>query len=192
MNLHEAVRKDDLVAVQSLLDSGANVNATDDVGMSALNFAAGRGNLAVAQVLLNAGSEVDPVAINGFTPLLGSATYGHAEMAKMLIDHGASLEAREFNGEETALHLAARKGHAKVVRILIEAGADVNAKDNMNATPLFGARHYGHHETAELIRRSGGIESRPPRSGCGGAVVAMLISFTLLMLLTWVLAASHL
>ena len=61
-----------------------------------------------------------------------------------------------YEDEGTPLHLAAFKGHKEIVEMLIAKGANVNAKDDDGITPLDGAMHQKHTETADLLRKHGG------------------------------------
>jgi len=45
-----------------------------------------------------------------------------------------------------------------VARLLIASGADVNAIDNQGRTPLWWAKHKGHKEIVELLRKHGAKE----------------------------------
>lgn len=57
-------------------------------------------------------------------------------MVKELIDAGMDVNARDFDREDTALHMAAAKGQKEVIEILVANGANVNAQNNRGQTPL--------------------------------------------------------
>src|SRR6202043_1558083 len=98
-------------------------NTTDAGGVSALEWAAGRGGLAAAQGLLAAHAAVDG-AYNPqkYTPLMRAANFGHAEVAAALITAGADVNARDVDGH-TALDFAAHRDNADVVALLTGRGA---------------------------------------------------------------------
>jgi ankyrin repeat protein len=82
--LHAAVagRKHELVKL--LLAQGANVNATQSGGWTALHGAAQNGDLAIVESLLEAGAHVHAQADNNQTALDLALTKGHADVAGLL------------------------------------------------------------------------------------------------------------
>jgi ankyrin repeat protein len=68
--VHAVLASDaDPAVVAALIERGADVDAADDSGWTALHFAARDHLSSVARVLLNAGAAPDPVATDGTTPL---------------------------------------------------------------------------------------------------------------------------
>ena len=63
----EAARRGDAAAVGSLLDRGADVDAAQGDGMTALHWAAERGHAEIAEVLLSASADVEAKTRIGFT-----------------------------------------------------------------------------------------------------------------------------
>jgi ankyrin repeat protein len=74
--------------VQALLDKGAEVNAKDKGGDTALMEAAFKGHLPVLQALLDKGAEVNAKTKGGVTAL-DLASKGHTEVANLLRRAGA-------------------------------------------------------------------------------------------------------
>ena len=72
-----------------LLEHGADVNAPDDKGMSALLAVAGRGNAAVAQVLLSKGAGTTLRDRDGKTAWHLAAERGDRKMMQLLEKSGA-------------------------------------------------------------------------------------------------------
>jgi len=109
-------------AVRELLEAGANLNARDMSGQTALIAAAGGGHTEVVQILLEAGTE--PVSINRGGAALVRASYnGHAETVRILLHAGADVNARDKHGR-TAFFLAQQGGHVQIVDLLIAVGAE--------------------------------------------------------------------
>jgi len=59
-----------------LLDSKADVNATDNKGYAALHYAVGVANQAIIQILMQAGADKEAKAENGDTPAAAAAKKG--------------------------------------------------------------------------------------------------------------------
>ena len=137
----DAAERGDVAAVKSLLKDGADVNAAQGDGMSALHWAAERGDAALAEVLIYAGANIQAqTRIGQYTPLHLAGKSGSADVAKALLKGGAAVNARSTNSGVTPLHMAAAAGNAATVNALIDAKADVNAKENeAGQTPLIFA-----------------------------------------------------
>ena len=68
-----------------LLQANANVHAVDNnIGRTALHFAAWNGRARVADVLLQANASTTAVDKNGRTPVQLAEQYGHGELAERL------------------------------------------------------------------------------------------------------------
>ena len=92
-NLIEASRRGDLREVKGLLAEGANVNAKDEFGMTALIRATGEGHREVVQILLDKEADVNAKDHYGFTALKNASHRGHREVVQALLDKGADVNA---------------------------------------------------------------------------------------------------
>ncbi len=110
-----AARKGDTAAVQSLLEAGADVNAKNKDGSTALMKAVRHTD--TIRALLAGGSDVDAKSNYGDTALLEAANIGHTDTVRALLQAGADVNAKDKDGY-TALTLAAWKGHTDVVKLL--------------------------------------------------------------------------
>jgi uncharacterized protein len=137
----DAAMRADTEAVRTLLKQGADVGAAQGDGMTALHWAAERGDAALADMLLYAGANVAAVTrVGQYTPLHLASKGGSVEVVRALLKAGASPAAKTTNTGVTALHLAAASGSAEVVKLLVERGADPNAKEaEWGQTPLMFA-----------------------------------------------------
>src|SRR5439155_10560676 len=137
-------------AVRSLLKDGADVNTAQADGMTALHWAAQKGDVELAKVLLYASANVRATTrIGGYTPLLVASRNGDAAMVDALLGGGADPNNATANGT-TALMLAAAAGRNDAVKVLLAKGANVNAKENVKGeTPLTFAAAYGR---ADVVR----------------------------------------
>ena len=104
--------------VRQLLRMGANVEARQKAGATALLVAALSGHAAVVRALLEVSDHEALQARDndGDTPLHVAAGQGHTEVVRALAAAKAALEARTETGL-TPLFLAASKGHAASVQV---------------------------------------------------------------------------
>ena len=137
----DAAGRGDTAAVRQLLKDGADVNGAQGDGMSALHWAAERGDVELADMLIFAGANIGAVTrIGQYTPLHLAAQAGNAAVAKSLLKAGADVNARTTNSGVTAAHLAASAGSAELIEVLADAKADLNAIENeAGQTPLIFA-----------------------------------------------------
>jgi len=109
-----AAKTGDLVAMQLLLDHGADPRAATKDGVTGLMAAAGLGwRYGQSQV-----PETDSL-----------------KAVQFCLEHGADVNAVNVTGE-TALHGAASHGANNIIRLLAERGAKLDIKDKRNRTPL--------------------------------------------------------
>ncbi len=155
--LAEAAKKGEEEEVKTLLEAGADVNAKNNAGGTALMQAAGsRRDNSTVRVLLDAGADVDAKANDGVSALM-VATNGHTDSVRALLDAGADVNAKANHGL-TALMGAAANGRTDSVRALLDAGADVNAKSDDGVTALMAAERNDHTDIVGLLRNAGAKE----------------------------------
>ena len=137
----DAARRGDLDAVRRLLREGADVNAPQGDGMTALHWAAERGDASLCEVLLYAGARVDAgTRIGHYTPLHLAARGAHEAVAALLLRAGSDPNAVTTNSGAAPLHLAAASGDPGVIATLVEGGADVDGREGAwGQTPLIFA-----------------------------------------------------
>jgi ankyrin repeat protein len=128
--LADAASRADLAGVRALLRRGAEVNAAQGDGMTALHWAASKGNAEMVGVLLKAGASVKTTTrIDSATPLHLAAAAGSAPALDGLIAAGADINAVTAPGT-TALMLAAAAGSPDAVKVLLAHGANPNARES--------------------------------------------------------------
>ena len=138
--LMEAIKASDNTRVRDLLSDGADANARDAYGATALMNAAHGGSLEMVNDLLAAGAEVDAKDELGWTALM-KACYnadmdrGFPEVISRLIAAGADPNVKIGYGIRP-LMLAGGYGEASVCEALIAGGADVLARNDGGLTAL--------------------------------------------------------
>ena len=89
-----AVGGGDVEAVRELVRSGADVDARDRHGQTALMLAAHRGHREIVELLVEAGADLDVAAKYNLTALMLAIVAGHAAVARVLVRAGANRDVR--------------------------------------------------------------------------------------------------
>lgn len=137
----DAAAQGDTGVLEDLLRRGADVNQTRGDGMTALHWAAERGDAEITSMLIYAGANLSAgTRIGSYTPLHIASRHGHAEIVAALLAAGANANIATSNSGVLPLHLAAASPSVEGVRLLLAAGADVNARERTwGQTPLIFA-----------------------------------------------------
>lgn len=128
--LHFAAKENDVVAVQMLLERGADIECWTYA--TPLHAAAGFRSVESLEILIAAGAKVDPGRVDtGDTPLGYAILHGAAREADLLVRHGAEVDAlwlaagvgdlecmAEFFDADESLHDSAYQGRV----VLLEYG----------------------------------------------------------------------
>jgi len=135
-DLREAALNNDLNEVKRLIEKeGADINATNQKGWTALMVAASGGLLDIVKYLIERGANINVATPNGWTALIEAVEEEKHDIVKYLIEHGANINAQAENGWAPLLLMASVNNYENV-KYLIERGADVNVKNNENQTAL--------------------------------------------------------
>ena len=148
--LTDAARHADWDVVRALVQEGADVDARQGDGATALHWAAYWNEVELADLLIRAGADVNSANDLGVTPLWAAAENRSAAMVGRLLDAGADPNAPLLSGE-TPLMTAARVGAADVTRELLEAGADPAATAGRSQTALMWAVAQRHPDVVEAL-----------------------------------------
>jgi ankyrin repeat protein len=171
--LHLAAVQDAAAMIHLLLDLGAERDATDEQGRSAIDLALhtaqriaydtlfARGARADATLLSLVGSVERSLSIKRLHQALVSGDLDHVLLE---LDLDRSLLDQRFRDVwgtggtfgAAPLHWAAMFGHQAIARALIERGADLTLTDlTYHGTPLGWAREYQRHEMVAFLKAYG-------------------------------------
>ncbi|MGO9009355.1 MAG: ankyrin repeat domain-containing protein [Bryobacteraceae bacterium] len=161
--LHWAAEHDRQDVAETLLQAGADLEATTSWGATPLDWAATMGSTKVADLLLARGAKgMDFVA---------AASLGKLDLVREFLDSGAPLASLARRGVPTepddhwvadsalmkgdvishAFYAACRNGHTAVAALLLERAANVNAKGVFGGTGLHWAAINGHTDTVAFL-----------------------------------------
>lgn len=153
----DAAQRRDIAVVRQLLRQGADVNAAQGDGMTALHWAVRHGDIELGRTIVYAGGDVHAgTRIGRYTPLHMAARSGDVGFVILLLEANADPNETTINSGATPLHLAAASGDPGVLTALIQAGATVDAKESAwGQTPLIFAAANNRVEAIRVLISSG-------------------------------------
>ena len=159
--LADAIQNGRLDEADRLLDAGADINATQSDGSTALLWAVYRNESRLAERLIDAGADVTMANRFGASPLVEAVKTANLALTAMLLDAGADADSPNADGQ-TALMLATRTGSVALATLLLDRGADVNAVEIWRGqTALMWAVDQGFADLARvLIERGADVGAR--------------------------------
>lgn len=149
----DAARRGDMEGLRALLATGADANAAPGDGMTALHWAAERGDDAMVTVLVSAGASVNArTRVGDYTPLHLAARSGSGPAVTAILKAGAKVDVVTSTGAVQPLHLAAASGSVAAVTVLIDHGAKVDVRETeWGQTPLIFAAAANRPEVVRLL-----------------------------------------
>lgn len=166
--LHLAARSDLPRMVELLVAHGADLEATDELGRTAMDLAWLAGSVESHSALAAAGARPSPAALGKVDSIeraarlrrfLDACFYDIAMVEQMLAEEPelASAALPFFWADNpvdgTALHVAAVTGNERLIELLLRHGADVTRKDaRYGGTPSGWAWEYGRRELSEQLQ----------------------------------------
>src|SRR6187551_1317013 len=130
--LADAAMRGDMVAVRALIESGPGkdaLNVAQGDGMTALHWAAERGDAELAALLLKSGASVTAeTRIGRHTPLHVAARHGNSAIVRALVNAHAAVNALTTTGA-APLHFAAASGDSESIAALLDHGAVIDIRE---------------------------------------------------------------
>jgi ankyrin repeat protein len=192
-----------------LSDGEVNIEAKDNLGMTALHYAAD-GNRSpsnatgylndipklIIKLLLDHGADRSAKDLYGRLPVHFAAANGNVEMFSLLLHQKSDLNAKDEEGK-TPLHYAIYsyhpvwnrygRGHFSMVKFLLDQGADKDAQDKHGWTPLHAAALGVLESIFDLLQDRGASPSIKDNSGRTAAHFLALRKEELIRSATWAL-----
>ena len=163
--LLEAVRAGDTASVHAMLAQGAEVNAAEADGTTALHWASYRNDVATAELLLSAGADVDAANRYGVRPLSLASAAGYARTLAALLNAGA--DPTLMTAGVPPIMSAARTGNVQAVKVLARHGADVNATETLRRQTALMWAAADHHPAVARVLVDLGADVHARSDGAG-------------------------
>ena len=163
--LLKAATANDVSKVNEALTEGADKDAKDSAGWTALMWGAWNGNRDTVQALIDDGANLNALSNAGSTALKLATVKGHGAIVTLLKANGATgtPAAPTEDGKEAArnsLIIAVFSNNLSQLNKALEAGGDVNAK-NGGLTVLMTASSNGRTAIVKaLIEKGANVNSR--------------------------------
>jgi uncharacterized protein len=146
----------DMKEVTELLEKGANPNALDSMGRTALMTSAIAGHIEMVRLLLERGADVNTPNAQGSTALVGAIVNNRPEIFHLLLAKGAAVNIASKSG--SPLIFACVVGRIEFAKVLLEKGAQVQVKDEFGRTPFGVARKIKDEALVALLESYGAKE----------------------------------
>jgi len=154
----------DFQAVKRLVEYGADFDAKDDRGQTALHEACSEGHKTIARLLLDKGCAITQDD-DGLTALHEAARGGHEAVARLLLKNGEGVVDLQNMEGETALQMATSRGHRSVARLLLDWNADLTKRNNLGWSALNLAAKKGDDHLVKLFVKNGADINEPDNYG---------------------------
>jgi ankyrin repeat protein len=166
-----AAQRGDASAVRQWLHEGANVDATDANGSTALMLASEQGNLALVNLLLEQNANIRVVDKYGDTALVIAARDGDSEIFRGLLaqtpdahDLQQGLLAVSVSGPVGVIQLSHAEAatpkpqeqtsdppEVVIMKLLLDRNVSIDTRDEEGSTPLILASSHGQIEMVRLL-----------------------------------------
>jgi uncharacterized protein len=152
----DAAERRDFGALKALIAQKMDVNAAQDDGSTALQWAVHWDSAEAVDLLLKAGADTKAATRLNATALYLAAESGNAAMVQKLLAAGADPNQTVLSQGETPLMFAARSGNVEAVRVLLDKGAKIEAAEKLRgSTALLWAAEQDHPEVIKLLLARG-------------------------------------
>ena len=152
-DLIQASFNGDILKVKKLLEEGADINAKDEDGKSALQMASSYGHTDIVKLLLEAGADINAKDNDWGTALSNAVMNEKQQVVKLLLEKGADVNQPNKDGETPIIH-AIYFGDVEIVKMLLENPMlHIYPRDDGNYYEVELAKDMNENEIADLLNK---------------------------------------
>ena len=133
-------------------DGGGSIDKANHDGLTALHYAAGRGQYDFVKRLLENGADVGPSDVKGETPLVKAVRAKDIEMVRIFYVAQESALQTKSSEDWSLLHQAVRKSTTDITHLLLDLSPDLkDATDQAGKTALHHCAELENHKQASAL-----------------------------------------
>jgi Raf kinase inhibitor-like YbhB/YbcL family protein len=165
LTLDDVVVTGDVAQARTIIAGGADVNAKDQDGVTALMRAASAGRGDMVRLLIASGADVNAKTTGGVTAAMMASLGGYVSALEPLLAAKADPNVKDNQGR-TALMAAASSSGRQAVDALLKVGANVSMVDAGGSSALTYAAAEGNAGAVDALQKSGA------KAGSGEMILA--------------------
>ncbi len=153
--LVEEVKKDvaGIDRIKELIRNGADLNAKNQIDMSALMYASWYDQKEIVKILIDNGADVNLGNKFDNTALQFASRMGHIETVEILLTKGVNV--KKYDQGAKSLIEASLLNHREITEIMIRSHVNLDKMDRTGMTALMRASEGGHKEIVEILMCAG-------------------------------------
>ncbi|XP_028404349.1 NF-kappa-B inhibitor epsilon-like isoform X2 [Dendronephthya gigantea] len=152
--LHLAVLTKQPLVVQQLMNAGADANAQDRNGQTAIHLCAANGDIRCLHEIKSAKSKRINLEIknfDGLTALHLAVQKKHQNVVEALIQYGANIDVKDGKSGHTPLHHAIDHECCEILQLLVAKGANINKPNYSGVSPVQNANCCRNEAISKII-----------------------------------------
>lgn len=148
----EYLKSNDYKKVQQLLNSGEDVNATNELGESVLMYAIrSHCDYELLMLLVQSGADIYAIDHEGVSVFDMSITYNNVAMVQFFLEKNIDVNATQRKSGFTPLMCASCYGREEIVQLLLDNSANKDAMDFKGLTATDFARKMNKKSVLKLL-----------------------------------------
>ncbi|HEY4254802.1 MAG TPA: ankyrin repeat domain-containing protein, partial [Chlamydiales bacterium] len=154
--LIDAAGTGNLKNLEALLQEGANLDARDNKGWTALHVAVCYNKTEIIRFLLAQNKDLLKAQDNmGNTPFFCAALFGRRDICEIFLEKESAIKFVVNKSKQNPLHAASVNNHEEIIKCLSSNETLLHAVDAEGNTPLFLAAIVGHLPACEILIKAG-------------------------------------